>query len=109
MADINGDNANKVADEIKKAGGKAIAIVADVTKAADLDMMFAKTTSTFGGASAAGAGRGRAQRMKLAKATAQYVLTLIMTLTPVSWGEEAPERRPTLWSDTAQRPSHQAP
>ena len=48
MADINGDNANKVADEIKKAGGKAIAIVADVTKAADLDMMFAKTTSTFG-------------------------------------------------------------
>jgi len=48
VADINGDNANKVAEEIKKAGGKAIAIVADVTKASDLDMMFEKTTSMFG-------------------------------------------------------------
>ena len=48
VADINGDNANKVAAEITKAGGKAIAIVADVTKASDLDLMFAQTTSTFG-------------------------------------------------------------
>jgi meso-butanediol dehydrogenase/(S,S)-butanediol dehydrogenase/diacetyl reductase len=48
VVDINGDNANKVANEITKAGGKAIAIVADVTQASDLDMMFAKTTSAFG-------------------------------------------------------------
>lgn len=48
VADINGDSANKVAEEIKSAGGKAIAIVADVTKAADLDLMFAKTASAFG-------------------------------------------------------------
>jgi meso-butanediol dehydrogenase/(S,S)-butanediol dehydrogenase/diacetyl reductase len=48
VVDINGDNANKVAKEITQAGGKAIAIVADVTKASDLDMMFAKTTSAFG-------------------------------------------------------------
>jgi meso-butanediol dehydrogenase/(S,S)-butanediol dehydrogenase/diacetyl reductase len=48
VVDINGEGANKVADEIDRAGGKAIAIVADVTRAADLDMMFAKTTSSFG-------------------------------------------------------------
>ena len=33
VADINGENANKVAAEIAGAGGKAIAIVCDVTRA----------------------------------------------------------------------------
>lgn len=48
VADINGENANKVVAEIKAAGGKAIAIVADVTRAADIDMMFSRTTDAFG-------------------------------------------------------------
>jgi len=48
VADINGENANKVAAEITAAGGKALAIVADVTKPADIDMMVARTTSAFG-------------------------------------------------------------
>ena len=48
VVDINGENANKVAAEITGGGGKAIAIVADVTSAADLDMMVARTTSAFG-------------------------------------------------------------
>ncbi|HYL58406.1 MAG TPA: SDR family oxidoreductase [Candidatus Acidoferrales bacterium] len=48
IADINGENAKKVAAEVTAAGGKAIAIVADVTRAADIDMMIAKTTSAFG-------------------------------------------------------------
>jgi meso-butanediol dehydrogenase / (S,S)-butanediol dehydrogenase / diacetyl reductase len=48
VADINGENANKVAAEIKAAGGKAIAIVADVTRPADIDMMIAHTTREFG-------------------------------------------------------------
>src|SRR5215470_12690509 len=48
VADINGENANKVVAEIAAAGGQAIAIVADVTRPADIDMMIACTTSTFG-------------------------------------------------------------
>ena len=48
VADINGENANKVAAEITAAGGQAIAIVADVTRQADIDMMVARTTSAFG-------------------------------------------------------------
>jgi meso-butanediol dehydrogenase/(S,S)-butanediol dehydrogenase/diacetyl reductase len=48
IADINGENAKKVEAEIKAAGGKALAIVADVTSASDIDMMITKTTSTFG-------------------------------------------------------------
>ncbi len=48
VVDMNGENANKVAAEITAAGGKALALVADVTKAADLDMMIARTTGTFG-------------------------------------------------------------
>jgi meso-butanediol dehydrogenase/(S,S)-butanediol dehydrogenase/diacetyl reductase len=48
VVDINGANAEKVAGEIKAAGGKALAIVADVTRAADLDIMITKTTGAFG-------------------------------------------------------------
>jgi meso-butanediol dehydrogenase / (S,S)-butanediol dehydrogenase / diacetyl reductase len=48
VVDINGVNAEKVATEIKAGGGKALPIVADVTRAADIDMMFARTTDTFG-------------------------------------------------------------
>jgi meso-butanediol dehydrogenase/(S,S)-butanediol dehydrogenase/diacetyl reductase len=48
VADINGENANKVAAEITAAGGKAIAIVADVTRPADIDLMMENTTSAFG-------------------------------------------------------------
>jgi len=48
VADMNGENANKVAAEITTAGGKVLALVADVTKPADLDMMITRTTSTFG-------------------------------------------------------------
>jgi meso-butanediol dehydrogenase/(S,S)-butanediol dehydrogenase/diacetyl reductase len=48
VADINGENANKVAGEIAGAGGTAIAIVCDVTRAADIDMMIARTKAEFG-------------------------------------------------------------
>jgi meso-butanediol dehydrogenase/(S,S)-butanediol dehydrogenase/diacetyl reductase len=48
VADINADNASRVAAEITAAGGKAIAIVADVTKAADVEMMISRTTHEFG-------------------------------------------------------------
>ncbi|MGE0820827.1 MAG: SDR family NAD(P)-dependent oxidoreductase [Candidatus Binatia bacterium] len=48
VADINGDTANKVVAEITAAGGKAIAIVADVTRPADIDMMISRTKSEFG-------------------------------------------------------------
>lgn len=48
VTDINGDNANRVVAEITAAGGKAIAIVADVTRAADIDMMISRTTHEFG-------------------------------------------------------------
>lgn len=48
VVDINGENANKVAAEITAAGGKALAIVADVTQPADIDIMIGRTTSAFG-------------------------------------------------------------
>ncbi len=48
IADINGENAMRVAAEVTAAGGKAIAIVADVTRAADIDMMITRTTTAFG-------------------------------------------------------------
>ncbi len=48
VADINEENANKVVAEIKSAGGKALAIVADVTRSADIDRMIAQTTSELG-------------------------------------------------------------
>lgn len=48
VADINGENANKVVAEITATGGRALAVVADVTQPADLDRMIERTTSTFG-------------------------------------------------------------
>jgi meso-butanediol dehydrogenase/(S,S)-butanediol dehydrogenase/diacetyl reductase len=48
VVDVNGANAEKVAAEIKAAGGKAVAIVADVTRPADLEMMFTRTLDAFG-------------------------------------------------------------
>jgi meso-butanediol dehydrogenase/(S,S)-butanediol dehydrogenase/diacetyl reductase len=48
VVDINEDSAKKVAAEIAAAGGKAIAIVADITRAGDLDAMTARAKSEFG-------------------------------------------------------------
>ncbi len=48
IADINGENANKVVAEITGAGGKALAIVCDVTRPADIDMMIDRTHAEFG-------------------------------------------------------------
>jgi meso-butanediol dehydrogenase/(S,S)-butanediol dehydrogenase/diacetyl reductase len=48
VVDINGDNANNVAAEITRVGGQAVAIVADVTRPADIDRMIERTTSAFG-------------------------------------------------------------
>jgi meso-butanediol dehydrogenase / (S,S)-butanediol dehydrogenase / diacetyl reductase len=48
IVDLNGANAEKVANEVKGAGGKAVAIVADVTRAADIDMMFSRALDAFG-------------------------------------------------------------
>jgi meso-butanediol dehydrogenase / (S,S)-butanediol dehydrogenase / diacetyl reductase len=48
VVDVNGENANRVAREITAAGGKALAIVADVTREADIDMMVTQTVSSLG-------------------------------------------------------------
>ena len=48
VADINEANANKVVSEITASGGKALPIIADVTKQADIDMMITRTTGEFG-------------------------------------------------------------
>lgn len=42
------DDAEKVAAEITKAGGKAITVQADVSKQADVDRLFAETRKAFG-------------------------------------------------------------
>ena len=48
VADINEENANAVVAEITAAGGRATAVIADVTQQADLDRMIATTTAAFG-------------------------------------------------------------
>ncbi len=48
VVDLNGANAEKVASEIRATGGKAVAIVGDVTCAADIDMMCSRTMDAFG-------------------------------------------------------------
>lgn len=48
VVDLNGAKVEKVSNEIQQAGGKAAVIVADVTRAADIDMMFSPTLDTFG-------------------------------------------------------------
>jgi len=48
IADVNGDSARAVAAEITASGGTATAIVADMSKPADIDAMVARTVEQFG-------------------------------------------------------------
>jgi meso-butanediol dehydrogenase/(S,S)-butanediol dehydrogenase/diacetyl reductase len=48
VVDINRDAADAVAEEITRATGKAIAIVADITKLEDVDAMISRTEREFG-------------------------------------------------------------
>tara|TARA_A100001037_G_C15117931_1_gene622327 strand:+ start:544 stop:1314 length:771 start_codon:yes stop_codon:yes gene_type:complete len=48
LADINGENAKKVAGEIEAAGGQALAVETDVTDAASVDAMVASTLDSHG-------------------------------------------------------------
>ena len=49
VADINGEGAQRVADEIIAAGGKAIAVAVDITSEASVAAMVQKVTAAFGG------------------------------------------------------------
>ena len=49
VADLNMDGANETAEEIKKDGGKAIAVNMDVTSEASVSDGFKKTIAEFGG------------------------------------------------------------
>lgn len=48
VVDINGEAAEAVAREISRTGGQAMAIAADVTRAADIEMMISRTQREFG-------------------------------------------------------------
>jgi len=48
VVDLNTDGATRVAQEIAKAGGKAVALAADVANAADTARMVAQTLAEFG-------------------------------------------------------------
>ena len=48
IVDVNGDAANAVAEEIKSAGGEAIAVAADVTKSADVQNYVKQAVDKFG-------------------------------------------------------------
>ena len=48
VADINPEGAEQVAAEIGASGGKALALVADVTTQADIDAMISRTVGEFG-------------------------------------------------------------
>jgi NAD(P)-dependent dehydrogenase (short-subunit alcohol dehydrogenase family) len=49
VADIDVDNGQKTVDMIKKAGGEAMLVKTDVSKAADVEAMVAKTVEAYGG------------------------------------------------------------
>ena len=49
VADLNGEGAAKVADEITAAGGKAVAVQVDITDSDSATAMAAKARETFGG------------------------------------------------------------
>ncbi len=49
VADLNGEGAQKVADEITGAGGKAVAVQVDITDTASVEAMAAKAKQAFGG------------------------------------------------------------
>ena len=49
LADLNLDGAEKLADEIKQAGGEALAIYADISNEADVRQMVANALEVFGG------------------------------------------------------------
>lgn len=46
--DVNGDSAKQTASAVREAGGKAIAVVADVSKSADCEAMIAAAEREFG-------------------------------------------------------------
>ena len=48
VADIKEDDAKKVAEGIKKNGGKALAMKVDVTKKSEVEQMVADTVNTYG-------------------------------------------------------------
>ena len=49
IADLNGDGAQKVADEIAATGAQALAVQVDIADRASVDAMAAKAIDTFGG------------------------------------------------------------
>jgi NAD(P)-dependent dehydrogenase (short-subunit alcohol dehydrogenase family) len=49
VADIDADNGQQTVDMIKKAGGEALFIKTDVSRAADVEAMVKKTVETYGG------------------------------------------------------------
>lgn len=49
VADLSGDGAQKVADEIKAAGGKALAVQVDITDTDAVTLMAEKARAAFGG------------------------------------------------------------
>jgi NAD(P)-dependent dehydrogenase (short-subunit alcohol dehydrogenase family) len=49
VADLNGEGAKRVADEIVAAGGKAIAVQVDITDTASVEAMAAAAKDAFGG------------------------------------------------------------
>lgn len=49
VADVNAQAANQVAEEIRAAGGQAVAVLADVSKNADAERIAQETVQAFGG------------------------------------------------------------
>lgn len=49
VADLNGEGAQKVADEIAASGGKAVAVQVDITDTASVEAMAAVAKAAFGG------------------------------------------------------------
>ena len=49
ISDLNEEKGNKLAEQIKQSGGKAIFVRADVSKPAECEELVSKTVENFGG------------------------------------------------------------
>ena len=85
LADLNAAGAAKVSDAIQASGGRAAAIGADVTKAADADAMIAAAIDAFGGLDILVNNAGVPQRIGLFQDVAPDAIDRIFDVNVKSW------------------------
>lgn len=85
VADMNADGATRVAEAILAAGGRAVGVAADVTKAEDAERMVAAAVSAFGGLDILVNNAGVPQRIGRFQDVAPEDIDRILNVNVKSW------------------------